>query len=139
MIRGHGIGGKIHEEDRILQISQIPYVRVRPLIKDALIQFVILDEIPLILGQPSLVNIGCTRIRPPRNTHRIVCIGHVGNGYGRLVRTDADFPPLIGAVRTTIENALRIVDIAASLSAGTHIGKTTSKHGVQRLGNVHNV
>jgi len=89
-----------------------------------LIEFVTLEEIPLVRREPSLMHIGDVRIGCPRkwNSGRFIC--HIGNGNVRFVQAEAYFPPCMVGVGTLVDDTLGVVHITRSCSACPWIRKT---------------
>src|SRR5690606_38253724 len=97
--------------------------------KTLLIQFVVNQQILVIVGQPSLVGVAAVGIGCARELHRSQMIGHVHNGDGVFIGIEADFFAKVVGIGAMIDDALGVVGIPI----GT---ETAGVGGVERILNV---
>ncbi len=121
----------------VVQIGHVPDERAcaarTPL---QLIQFVIHDQVAVVFGEPALVRVGRVRIGGVGDDTRQRLVRHVDDRHLVLVRAEAEFFALMLGIGPVVDDALRVVRIAA---AGVVVGKTAGKGGLERIADVDGV
>lgn len=85
-----------------------------------------------VVKEPSLMGICESFIADLGDDGGVLLVGHVVDGEGVLVVAEADFLAAVGPVRTAVDNALRIVDVAV-------VGRAALVNGVGRVRDIDHV
>ena len=97
-----------------------------------LVEFIVCDEIPVVLSQPSLVRVKRIVIACRADEGGIGRIGHVDNGHGVFIAAKGDFLAGEIVVRTDVGDDLGVMCVSVS-------GKLTDECGVDGVADVEDV
>ena len=107
----------VGREHGSVEIRHVPDPRSGRMPERLLVAFVVDQEEPLILGEPSLVRVRAAAVSGPRQLDLFELVGGIDDRQRVFVGVEADLPIAIQRVRTVVDDALRFVRVAVEAEA----------------------
>ncbi len=99
------------DEHGVVEIHHVPDQGLRSVAEVLLVQFIVDQEVAVVVGEPTLMGVGRTRVGGSGELDGSGLVADVHDGHGVLVGGQTDLLAQVGGVRPRVDHALDVVGI----------------------------